>query len=94
LGEIATALAQQYGRDIVGRGFTDGWAIPRKALRSPYAGQRRFANYVVSKGADAQQIRVESLGQKNPVSDNATASGRSNNRRIEIAVEKHKPSQI
>lgn len=94
LDEIATALAQQYGRDIVIRGFTDGLGDPEECVALSQRRAMAIRDYVVSKGADAQQIRVEGLGQKNPVGDNATASGRSNNRRIEIVVAKRNSSQI
>jgi outer membrane protein OmpA-like peptidoglycan-associated protein len=94
LDEIATALAQQYGRDIEIRGFTDSLGDPEESAALSLRRATAIRDYVVSKGANAQQIHVEGLGQKNPVADNATAGGRSNNRRIEIVVEKRKPSQI
>ena len=94
LDEIATALAQQYGRDIVIRGFTDGLGDPEESASLSLRRATTIRDYIASKGADAGQIRVEGLGQQNPVADNATASGRSKNRRIEIVVEKRKSPQI
>ncbi len=93
LDEIATALAQQYGRDIVIRGFTDSLGNPDESASLSLRRATAIRDYVVSKGANAQQISVEGLGQKSPVADNATVSGRFNNRRIEIVVEKREPSQ-
>ncbi len=94
LDEIATALAQQYGRDILIRGFTDSLGDPDESAALSLRRATAIRDYIVSKGAAAQQIRVEGLGQKNPVADNATPSGRSNNRRIEIVVEKRRSSPI
>jgi len=52
-------------------------------------GQRR-ANavkvYLVSEGLPADKIYTESKGKSNPVASNATAEGRSQNRRVDIEV--------
>jgi outer membrane protein OmpA-like peptidoglycan-associated protein len=94
LDEIASALAQQYGRDIEILGFTDGLGDPDESAALSLRRATAIRDYVVSKGANAQQIRVEGLGQKKPVADNATVSGRSSNRRIEIVVDTRRPEQI
>lgn len=42
--------------------------------------------YLVSKGVDNKRIYTESKGERQPVADNKTASGRAKNRRVEIEV--------
>ena len=52
-------------------------------------GQRRAQSvkaYLVSKGVDGSRIYTESKGKSNPVASNATAEGRSKNRRTDIEV--------
>lgn len=43
-------------------------------------------DYLINKGVGAPSIDVDGLGSSVPVSDNATADGRSRNRRVEIIV--------
>ncbi len=43
-------------------------------------------DYLINKGVGAPSIDVDGLGSSAPVSDNATADGRSRNRRVEIIV--------
>jgi OOP family OmpA-OmpF porin len=52
-------------------------------------GQRRaqsVKSYLISKGVDGSRIYTESKGKSNPVASNATAEGRSKNRRTDIEV--------
>ncbi|SEL42407.1 OmpA-OmpF porin, OOP family [Roseateles sp. YR242] len=42
--------------------------------------------YLVSKGLEKNRVYTEGKGEKQPVADNATAEGRSKNRRVEIEV--------
>jgi len=41
----------------------------------------------MTKGVDAALIRVQSKGESNPLSDNATDEGRYANRRTEIIIQ-------
>lgn len=43
-------------------------------------------NYLVSKGISENRITVEGFGSTMPIGDNATAAGRTKNRRVEIKV--------
>lgn len=42
--------------------------------------------YLISKGVEARRIYTDSKGERHPVADNKTASGRAKNRRVEIEV--------
>lgn len=42
--------------------------------------------YFESKGITANRIRIESKGEKEPVDDNSTVSGRANNRRTVVTI--------
>ena len=47
---------------------------------------RSVQNYFESKGMPAQNIIIESKGEKEPVDDNNTSAGRANNRRTEVTI--------
>jgi len=42
--------------------------------------------YLIAQGADASRIKAQGRGAKSPVASNATAAGRSQNRRVEVEV--------
>jgi len=42
--------------------------------------------YLVSEGLGAGSVTAQGFGEANPVADNATATGRQKNRRVEIIV--------
>jgi outer membrane protein OmpA-like peptidoglycan-associated protein len=42
--------------------------------------------YLVSRGYNANRIEAHGIGKARPVSENGTAEGRANNRRVEIIV--------
>ena len=44
------------------------------------------STYLVSRGYKADRIQAHGIGKSRPVSENGTAEGRANNRRVEIIV--------
>jgi outer membrane protein OmpA-like peptidoglycan-associated protein len=44
------------------------------------------ANYLIKEGISAERIKVVGYGKDKPVADNATASGREANRRVEVII--------
>ncbi len=72
------------GVAVVLRGHTDS-SGPN--LNNAKLGMKRalaVENYLISKGVDAGRMHLESKGESEPVSPNATAAGRALNRRVEI----------
>jgi len=47
---------------------------------------RTVANYLASRGVSSARIRSQGFGETMPIADNATESGRSKNRRVEIKI--------
>ena len=46
-----------------------------------------MSTYLKNSGVNASQIKtVEGQGSKNPVADNSTAEGRTQNRRVEVYI--------
>ena len=68
--------------DIVGHTDSTG----SDAVNYPLSVERAQSvrDYLVSRGVTAANIRTEGRGEREPVADNATESGRAKNRRVEI----------
>ncbi|MFC7667602.1 OmpA family protein [Hymenobacter humi] len=88
LDQITASIGQRFGKSQVRvMGFADSRGS--KDYNKELSEQRAEAvkNYLVSKGKiDAARVSVEPMGETNPTATNATASGRQENRRVEIAV--------
>jgi len=88
LQQISASIAQRYGKNSIQvMGFAD--ARGNKDYNKELSEKRAEAvkNWFVQNGkVDASRIRVEPMGEEQPVASNATPSGRQQNRRVEIAV--------
>ncbi|NLF54821.1 MAG: OmpA family protein, partial [Thauera phenolivorans] len=58
------------------------------AINNPLSVNRAAAvrDYLVARGVSSQRIAIDGRGSRQPIADNATASGRAMNRRVEIFV--------
>ncbi|MFD2719135.1 OmpA family protein [Hymenobacter monticola] len=88
LKQITGSIGQRYGTSQVRvMGFADsrGDKDYNKDLSEKRA--EAVKNYLVSNGSiDAGRVSVEPMGEAMPAASNATAAGRQENRRVEIAV--------
>ena len=85
LAEFAKVLVEYSDADVVVYGHTD--STGSDAINNPLSVNRANAvsNYLMSLGVSANQIKsVEGKGSTQPVADNSTAAGRSQNRRVEV----------
>lgn len=69
---------------ITGHTDNTGAAASNQALSERRA--QAVKDYLVSKGVDGNKISVSGQGASNPVADNGSAAGRTQNRRVEIEV--------
>jgi len=67
-------------------GHTD--STGNDAINNPLSVNRAAStrDYLVARGVPTGQIQIDGRGSREPVADNATASGRARNRRVEIYV--------
>ncbi|WP_118184005.1 OmpA family protein [Paraburkholderia phosphatilytica] len=65
-------------------GHTDSTGSATLNQHLPQARAASVQNYLMSQGVTAQQYDVSGMGSAQPVASNATAEGRSQNRRVEI----------
>ena len=88
LKQITASIGQRYGTQQVRvMGFADsrGDKSYNKALSEQRA--EAVKSYLVANGSiAADRLSVEPMGEAMPVATNATAAGRQENRRVEIAV--------
>ena len=85
LAEFANVLKDYSDADVAIYGHTD--STGSDAINNPLSMNRANAvsNYLKSLGVSANQIKsVEGKGSTQPVADNSTAAGRSQNRRVEV----------
>lgn len=71
---------------IVSTGHTDSTGSDAYNMQLSDRRADAVKDYLVSQGIDTDRIRTEGMGERQPVSDNATSDGRAENRRVEIEV--------
>jgi chemotaxis protein MotB len=89
LDEITAALVTVGDRDFLVAGHTDNVPINRRGMSNwDLSAQRavKVVNYMISRGFPPEHLGAAGFGEFDPVADNATEDGRSQNRRIEIVL--------
>lgn len=86
LAKLATFLNKYQDRNVLIEGYTDsvGGEDYNQALS-----QRRadaVKTYLTSNGVDARRVTASGKGEDSPVGDNATSTGRQQNRRVEVII--------
>lgn len=85
LTDFANVLKNNSDMDIAIIGHTDNTGSD--AINNPLSENRAksVSTFLKNSGVNASQIKtVEGQGSKNPVADNSTAEGRTQNRRVEV----------
>lgn len=86
LNSVAKVI-KEYNKTLVQvNGYTDstGTAATNNALSLMRANS--ISNYLRAQGVDGNRLLVNGFGSSNPIASNATASGREQNRRVEIVL--------
>lgn len=86
LDRLATSLNQHPVTTVTIIGHTD--STGSDAINDPLSVNRAAAtrDYLVMRGVASQRIAIDGRGSRQPIADNATASGRAMNRRVEIFI--------
>lgn len=88
LADVAKALNQGSPEaQIVVEGHTDAKGSQSHNMELSARRAEAVRDYLVSQGVDPGRTRSMGLGFTRPVSDNKSAEGRANNRRVEIVVQ-------
>lgn len=86
LDKAASVLKSNPSYKIDLSGYADNQGPDDMNLELSKERANAVKNYLVKKGISADRINVNAYGEENPVADNATATGRTQNRRVELKL--------
>ncbi|MCG2607563.1 MULTISPECIES: OmpA family protein [unclassified Acinetobacter] len=86
LNKVAQTLTEDNKSGILVTGYTDSTGNDSINIPLSQARAQSVASYLASKGVSTSRINAQGQGAANPIADNNTASGREQNRRVEISI--------
>jgi chemotaxis protein MotB len=94
IAKVAQILAPEQQEKLVVNGYTDnapvGATLQNQGITSNQILSEKRAHavmdYMVSQGVKAEFLSAQGWGEADPVAPNSTASGRAQNRRVEITI--------
>lgn len=86
LTKFATSLKNSPDTDVTIYGHTDNTGTREVNERISKERADAVANFLVGQGISRSRIKTEGLAYDMPVADNGTASGRAQNRRVEVYI--------
>lgn len=86
LTNLANSLKDYPNTDVIIVGHTDSVGTYEVNQRISEQRARSAADYLISRGVPASRIRASGLGETEPIASNDTDAGRTQNRRVEIAI--------
>ncbi|MBS0452957.1 MAG: OmpA family protein [Proteobacteria bacterium] len=91
LDQFATGLRNNPNAEVRIIGHTDNTGTD--AINNPLSIQRAAAtrDYLIARGVRSNAFNIDGMGSRQPVADNNSASGRAQNRRVEIYVGERQP---
>lgn len=87
LDEVAQALGDLEGRDVLVAGHTDSQGPENDNLVLSLARANSVKRYLTQRGVAAKRLKVVGYGESRPVASNATSEGRARNRRVELQLD-------
>ncbi|MGE4132222.1 MAG: OmpA family protein [Bdellovibrionales bacterium] len=86
LNQMAAILKKYPENVLTIKGYTDSTGSATTNQRLSQERAQAVKNQIVSGGVPADTVSTVGMGPSDPVGDNATAAGRSQNRRVEIEI--------
>jgi outer membrane protein OmpA-like peptidoglycan-associated protein len=93
LNRLADYLKAHPDQQILIEGHTDSTGDAAYNERLSEQRAEAVTRALVQRGVDSSRIRTTGLGENYPVADNATPTGRSENRRVEVVIAQDKTPQ-
>jgi Outer membrane protein and related peptidoglycan-associated (lipo)proteins len=88
LDKVETALNEFDGSKVIIEGHTDTVGTKQANMAISEKRAKAVQNYLVSSGkVDASNLEARGMGYERPITDNKTAAGRAQNRRIDLVIE-------
>jgi len=84
--KLAQTLQQYQGTDVIIEGHTDNTGSYDLNQRLSERRAEAVAAYARSLGVDGKRLKAKGYSYDQPIADNSTAEGRSQNRRVEIII--------
>lgn len=88
LNKVTDALLKTKERNLTVEGFTDSQGSYDYNMLLSQRRADAVRSYLISRGYPGNLIQAQGIGEDRPVSDNNSAEGRANNRRVEIVVDR------
>ncbi len=86
LDRLSAYMTAHSEYDVTITGHTDNFGTEAYNLTLSNNRAKAVADYLAGKGIDKQRIRHSGAGSGNPIADNSTEQGRSQNRRVEFML--------
>ncbi len=86
LDQVASVLTTMRDRQLTIEGYTDSRGSDTANQKLSEERAYSVRDYLVSRGVNADQLRIQGMGESAPIADNRTSEGRAMNRRVEIVV--------
>jgi outer membrane protein OmpA-like peptidoglycan-associated protein len=83
---IATMLRASPGTHVAVAGYTDNVGAEQANIQLSQSRANAVMNALTARGVEADQIRAQGFGSKDPAATNDTAEGRAQNRRVTVMV--------
>jgi outer membrane protein OmpA-like peptidoglycan-associated protein len=87
MDRIATTLNEYPDTRITVVGYTDSVGSAESNNELSHRRADAVVNYLSQRGVQRSRMVVEGRGELNPIADNATEAGRSENRRVEMLIQ-------
>lgn len=86
LDKLVAVFNEYPDTDITIFGYTDSTGPADYNLKLSGERATSVKNYLIAKGLAASRFNIQGMGIADPIADNGTAEGRSQNRRVEFAI--------
>ncbi|MGH1435998.1 MAG: OmpA family protein [Lewinella sp.] len=93
LNELSATLSKYEDTEILVQGHTDSTGSDELNMELSENRAKAVRNHLTGQGVAAPRFTVQGFGESLPLADNDTASGRQQNRRVEIAIYANKKLQ-
>ena len=86
LDSVGIVLNKYKNNSIIVTGYTDNTGSYEHNQILSENRARSVGNYLISQGISMNRVFTNGMGERNPMASNATAQGRTQNRRVEITL--------